>query len=190
MDFMDYLAEEVFFVGQYTGSMDSPFYRFAARSHVGGARDGAGEEEVELNSHDYLLYGVHVFLLRDQVVAPPEVGAGATFTVPWQLHFFGPSLNGVWIDPTLRLADAEGAAVWEVKEWPEGRPQVAAFSMTNYTGTMTVTVPITATPGLYTLQVGFSEFGKKEYLPAHSVPENEPVGEVMPVATVEVLKPE
>ena len=189
-DFMAYLAEEAFFVGQYAGSMESPFYRYAARPHVDGARDGAGSEEATLNSHDYLLYGQHVFLLRDKLAAPPEVDAGSTFTVPWQLHFFGPSLNGKWVDPTLRFVDDEGMPVWETKSWPEGRPVVRPFAMTDWSGVMSVTVPITATPGLYSLHVGFSEVGTEGYLEAHSVPENEPTGEVVSVATVEVLPPE
>jgi hypothetical protein len=185
---IQYTQEYVFYLGQYSGSIDAPFFRYAAKAIPAGAKAEVGSDEYALNDHDFIFYGRHVYLLRDRVTLPPQVEAGSTFTVPWQLHFFGPSLNGKQMDPALRFVNEKGIPVWESDVWPEGRPTVAAFSMTEWSGTMTVTVPVTATPGMYNLEVGFIEVGQEEYLVAQTVPEGEEIGQIVPVAATEVMK--
>jgi hypothetical protein len=187
LDFVAYTEENAFYIGQYSGSLDSAFFRYAAKPIPATGKAVVGSDEYELNAHDFVLYGNHVYLLRDSVTMPPEVEAGSTFTVPWQLHFFGPSLNGNPIDPTLRLVDDAGAPVWETNSWPGGRPDVESFEMTQWSGVMTVTVPISATIGLYTLEAGFKEIGKSEYLVAHAVPAGDEMGRIVPIGVTEIV---
>jgi hypothetical protein len=185
-DFVGYFQGDAFFFGQYAGSIESPFFQVAAKALPESVEALPGSAEFELNDHDYTLYGNQVYLLRDTMTLPAEVMAGSTITVPWQLHFFGPAI-GQPLEPTLRLVDEGGRSAWETKGWPTGGPTVAPFAMTHWTGEMTVSVPISATPGLYDLEVGFTWGDGEKYLVAHSVPDGEAIGEIVAVGSMEVV---
>lgn len=202
-DFVHYMQTQAYFFGQYSGAIDSPFFNYAAKPIPEGAKAVAGSEEFALNDHDFILYGNQIYLLQDSITLPAEIAVGTTFTVPWQLHFFGPSISqqtAYQFDPSLRLVDEGGAPVWALDGWPTERPKIAPFAMTQWTGQMTVTVPMTATPGLYTLDVGFYGANNSEYLTAHTVPEaiqemalvsgteEVGIGEIVPVGSLQVVE--
>lgn len=181
-DFLDYFRTDTFFFAQYTGSVESSFFEIAANPVP-------ENDDPETNDHEYILYGNRIYLLRDRIDLAPEVRAGDSITTPLELHFYGISIRTDY-NPTARLVDDEGHAIWRIDDWPEQRPPLHALHLTEWTGALTVTVPITATPGLYTVEMGFydAKTDLPVYLPAHSVPEEAPLGEFVPVAEIEVRR--
>jgi hypothetical protein len=189
MDMTEYMLGQTIFFSQYSGSLQAPFFRYAARPPSANNAAKVGTPEDLLNRHDFILFGRQVYLLRDKLGLPAEIEAGTTITVPWQLHFNGPA-DAKRYDPTLRLVDAEGTTVWQRDTWPGSRPGLLPFSITQWSGEMTVTVPITATPGIYALEMGFHASGVTTNLIAYAVPGAKSLGEIIPVTETVVVKKE
>ena len=185
-DFVEYMKNQVYFFGQYSGAIDSPFFRYAAKPISAASAAVAGSKEYELNAHDFVLYGEKIYLLRDTVTMPAEIEAASSFTVSWQLHFFGPGMDQPYA-PVVQLVGEDGESVWRATTWPGGAPEISPFWMTHWSGEITATVPLTAAPGLYSLEMGFVGSESNTYLSAETVPEAEPLGDLVPVATVEVM---
>ncbi len=180
-DILEYFRTQAFFFSQYSGSLESPFFQFAAKPPpvMDDGRTG-------VDDHDYVLYGKQIYLPRDQVELAAEVAAGSTVTMPLELHFYGPLIRRAY-KPTLQLANDE-ITLWRADEWPNLPPPRDPFAMTIWTDTVTITVPLTATPGLYEVAVGFYDTNTSEYLPPHSVPEGLPLEELVPVGSIEVVR--
>jgi hypothetical protein len=181
-DFVDYFQEQAYFFGQYSGGLDSPFFQYAAKPIPPPAPNPT-------NDHDYVLYANRIYLLKDKIELEPEIAVGETITVPVELHFYGPQIN-TSLQPELRLVGEDQKAIWSTNSWPIVHPATPPFEITPWTGAFTVTVPITATPGLYNLEVGFLYGGSTFYLDATTVPEGEPLGTMVPVASTEVVRRE
>jgi hypothetical protein len=188
-DFVYYMQRQVFFFGQYAGGIDAPFFQVAAKPIPNEAEVTEESDEYKLNRHDFSLYGNQLYLLRDSVTLPAEVVAGETITVPMQLHFFGPA-NQQPYEPTLQLVNDKGALLSVRDGWSQGRPEVSPFWMTHWSGAVTMTVPVTATPGMYNLEVGFYGVEDGDYLIASSVPAGEEIGELVPVTSTLVKRAE
>jgi hypothetical protein len=178
-DFISYFQDQAFFFGQYAGGIDSPFFQYAAKVAPASTAH-------ELNEHDYILFDNRIYLLRDQMDLAAEIAPGATFTVPLELHFYGPAIRTSY-EPDVRLVGEDALPIWSIASWPAERPMTAPFAMTQWAGAMTVTVPLTATPGLYHLQAGFYDASTKEYLQAHSVPEGKPLGNIVSVGSTQIM---
>jgi hypothetical protein len=178
-DFISYFQDQAFFFGQYAGGIDSPFFQYAAKIAPASTTH-------ELNEHDYILFDNRIYLLRDQIELAAEIAPGATFTVPLELHFYGPAIRTSY-EPDVRLVGEDDLPIWSIMSWPAEHPTTAPFAMTQWTGAITVTVPLTATPGLYHLQAGFYDGSTKEYLQAHSVPEGEPLGNIVSVGSTQIM---
>jgi hypothetical protein len=192
-DILEYFRTQAFFFSQYSGSLESPFFQVAAKPPSAKSDSRTGVDEVGndvgnegVDDHDYVLYGKQIYLLRDQVELAAEVTAGSTTIMPLELHFYGPLIRRAY-KPTLQLAN-DRITLWRADEWPNLPPPKDPFAMTIWTDTVTITVPITATPGLYEVAVGFYDPNTSEYLPAHSVPEGLPLEELVPVGSIEVVR--
>jgi hypothetical protein len=180
------MQRQTFFFGQYSGAVDSPFFRFAAKPLP--EEDAApGSAEAQLNAHDFVLYGDSIYLLRNEVTAPPEIKAGETMTVTAPLHFFGPAIRQRY-EPVVRLVDEDGKQVASARAWANGYPEISAFWMTHWTGTVVVTVPVMVAPGGYTIELGL--LGEEDgVMPlAESVPAGEIIGETAPITTTVVVR--
>jgi hypothetical protein len=187
-DLVDYFQAQAYFFGQYSGGIESPFFQYAAKPAPVDVANAPGVNHAT-GDHDYILYDNKIYLVRDQVELAPEIAAGATVTTPLELHFYGPAINSVY-QPTARLVDDAENTLWRMDAWPHGSPPTYPYSMTVWIDTITVTVPVTATPGLYDLEVGFYDVSTNGYLPAYSVPEGLPLGEMVPVDSVRVMRDE
>lgn len=185
-DFVYYMQRQTFFFGQYSGAVDSPFFRFAAKP-VPEVEAAPGSAEAQLNAHDFVLYGDLIYLLRDEVTAPPEIVAGETMTVTAPLHFFGPAIRQRY-DPVVRLVDGEGKVVASAHAWANEYPEISAFWMTHWTGTVTMTVPVMVAPGGYTVELGLLGEEDGEMLLAESVPAGETIGESAPISTTVTVR--
>ena len=185
-DLVDYFQTQAYFFGQYSGGIESPFFQYAAKPAQTNVANEPGVNHAT-GDHDYILYDNKIYLVRDQVELAPEIAAGATVSTLLELHFYGPAIKSFY-QPTARLVDDAENALWRMDTWPHGSPPTYPYSMTVWIDTITVTVPLTATPGLYDLEVGFYDLSTNQYLPAYSVPEGLPLGELVPVGSVRVMR--
>lgn len=181
-DFIDYFQDEPFFFGQYSGGLDSPFFQYAAKAAPASPPN-------ETNEHEYILYANRIYLLKDAVILPPEIGVGETITVPMELRFYGPTIR-TSLSPSFRMVGEDGTVIWATNAWPNGHPHTEPFDMTTWTESVTVTVPLTTTPGIYQLEAGFRYGDTPTFLEARSVPDEELLGELVPVASTQVVKKE
>lgn len=179
-DFLDYFRTDTFFFSQYTGSVETPFFAYAAKAVPDNL-------DMETNDHDYVLYDNKIYLLRDEVSLPSAIAAGATMTTPLQVNFYGISIRSDY-NPSARLVGEDGKVIWGIENWPGGRPTTHPFHVTEWSDTLTMTVPITATSGLYHLEIGFFDANTKEYLPAHSVPDELPLGDMVTVGSLQAIR--
>ena len=160
---------------QYASSVDTPFFHDLAQ---------AGEASTATNTTASLIFGDSITLV-DFFLDKRSATPGDTLDLLLLLRAVEPMVDNYVV--AVRLVDAQGGVLWEHQGWPAGAPTSTwAVARRIWYDHHTPTLPPATPPGLYRLELYFTDPDSQAKLPARHMSNGESAGEIVPLTYIQV----
>jgi len=160
---------------QYASSIDTPFFHYLAKE---------GEASMVTNVATSLIFGDSITLV-DYLLDQRSANPGDTLNLLLLLRAVKPMTHNYVV--AVRLVDAQGGVIWEHQGWPAGAPTSTwVVARRIWYDHHTPTLPPATPPGLYRLELYFTDPDSHAKLPARRMNTGESAGEIVPLTYIQV----
>ncbi len=164
---------------QYVGNINAPFFRLLAKP----SQLSFVEPEPTYISYD------NKILLDDHRLSPQvNVQPGSKVELLLTLHVFTDVIEQNY-GLLIRLVGEGGEEIWKEQGWPQNRPTDQESEELIWPDVRQISIPTDATPGFYRLELAVVDTNTQTMLPATALPEDLPLGELVPIGYLIVGPP-
>lgn len=166
-------------LAQYVSSVETPFFQYLART------DGLTPSAEASRS---VLFGESIALV-DYGLDKRDVAPGESLALLISLQAIAQVDKNYSM--SVRLLDEEGGVLWEDQGWPVNSPTSTwAAERRLWHDFHTLTIPAGAQPGIYRLEMYFTDPETWDKLPARVMTTGAGLGEIVPISYVRIGAPQ
>lgn len=160
---------------QYASNIETPFFTMLART---GSAATVNEDD------ESIIFGDSLTLV-DAQLSRTGINPGEQLDLLLLLRAVAPITRNYSI--AVRLVDAQNGLWWEEQVWPAGAPTTTwPVARRIWYDNHTLRIPADAPPGLYRIEIYFTDPDTQAKLPARAVASGVSLGEIAPVAYIQV----